>query len=413
MKDYYKILNIDQNLQQAEIADSLHQELRTWTMRTSNPKKEVRDEAEKMVKEISEALDIFKDPGAYNDYINKLSQYRNSQAQEQRQQQYQQSQQQQRQDQYQQPQQQANNGYYTVEQALDKAHDLIGYDNNEAHRLIDAAIKQEPRNPRSWKELGDFYKATDQFDLAKKAYYRLFDIDPDNYHAAFHLFNICLLADDNSDLERTYKILYEPVKDKTSPYAFYLQGRYYLCKKMYQEALAAFKAGYEIAGDESTFHGYLNREPYDYVISNVSFRRDMGTVYSYIAEEYLVEYEGSRYLTNKNDIYNYISCMENAYSNYPEESYKIAIDKAKKLFEKTELVEVVWLVVGFLVAITVLSPLVAFLPLVGIILAGYLVNKYMRVPGYIGNASMITGKSKFSLGYQDWKKNRKRNKNKK
>lgn len=413
MKDYYKILNIDQNLQQAEIADSLHQELRTWTMRTSNPKKEVRDEAEKMVKEISEALDIFNDPGAYNDYITKLRQYRNSQANQQRQQQYQQSQQQQRQDQYQQSQQQANNGYMTIDQALDKARDLIGYDNKEAFRLIDASIKEQPKNPETWRALGDFYKKTKKFDLSRKAYYKVFDLVPNDYHSAFHLFNLCFVTGDNSDLERMYKIIYDPIIDKSSPYALNLEGRYYLSKKMYQEALATAKKASEIAGEGGTFYADLDTEPFGFHVSYVNFKQELARVYSYIAEEYKVEYKGEKYLTNKNDIYNYISCMENAYSNYPDEYYKNSIESAKKLFEKTELVEVVWLVVGFLVAITVLSPLVAFLPLVGIILAGYLVNKYMRVPGYIGNASMITGKSKFSLGYQDWKKNRKRNKNKK
>ncbi len=409
MKDYYKILNIDQNLHQEQIADYLHQELRIWTMRTSNPKKEVRDEAEKMVKEISEALDIFKDPGAYNDYINKLNQYRNSQANQQRQQ-YQQPQQQQRQEQ---PQQQANNGYLTVEQALEKARSLTGYDNNEAFRLIDASIKEQPDNPKTWRALGDFYKATNKYDLSRHAYYKVFDLVPDDYHSAFHLFNLCALTNDNSDLEKMYRIIYDPIKDKSSPYALYLEGRYYLSKKMYQEALAAFKKASEIAGEGNKFYADLTRKPFNYGVTNANFKQEVARVYSFIAEEYKVEYEGEKYLTSKNDIYNYISCMENAYSNNPIDYYKNSIESAKKLFEKTELVEMVWLVVGFLVAITVLSPLVAFLPLVGIVLAVYLVNKFMKVPGYIANASLVTGKTKFSLGYQEWKNNRKRNKSKK
>lgn len=72
MKDYFKTLGLNSNLSREELVEVLHNELRTWTNRTSNPIKEKRDKAEFMVKEVSEAIGIFENEEAYNSYLNEL-----------------------------------------------------------------------------------------------------------------------------------------------------------------------------------------------------------------------------------------------------------------------------------------------------------------------------------------------------
>lgn len=415
MKDYYRLLNINQDFKRQEIADYLHEELRTWTSRTSNPLKEKRDKADEMVKLINEAMPIFEDEKAYNDYIYNLSEQRKAErgANNQNAPRPQPSPRPQ-------PKSNNNDSSMTVDEALEKARGLMGYDDNEAYRLIDKAIKATPKYPAVWKALGDYYKNRGEYDNAKDAYYKIFSIEDKDYDAAYSLLVLCTYTNDKRYLEEMYKIVYEPIKDKNSVYAHFIKGVYYECKNDLDKAIEFYEAAYKLGGDIDTFHGYLTVEPYDYIISNANLKNEVARMYYKKALEYAVPYEDNCYLTTKKDVYNYIANMEKAISYDNDEVYTNLLQNAKDLLKKTEPVELIWKILGVLALLLVETPvlkiitaIISFiLPFMKSILNSelfalgvfavdiYLVKTFMKVEGYLANGAMIAGTNKFIWALQ-------------
>ncbi|EGS29625.1 hypothetical protein HMPREF9130_1046 [Peptoniphilus sp. oral taxon 375 str. F0436] len=73
MKNYFALYQVNPNASAQELSDFFKKELRKWTMRANSPKKEIRDEAEAKIKEISEALDHFKDEASKAAYLQALN----------------------------------------------------------------------------------------------------------------------------------------------------------------------------------------------------------------------------------------------------------------------------------------------------------------------------------------------------
>lgn len=415
--DYYRLLNIDQDYKRQEIANYLHEELRKWTSRTANPIKEKRDKAEEMVTLINEAMLIFEDEKAYNDYIYELSEQRKAEANSNNQEETPKRPQPSPRPQ---PKSNNNDSSMTVDEALEKARGLMGYDDNEAYRLIDKAIKATPKYPAVWKALGDYYKNRGEYDSAADAYYKMFSIEDKDYDAAFNLLNICSLTDDKRYLEEMYKIVYEPIKDKSSVYAYLIQGIYYESKADFDKAIEYYEVAYKLGGDATEFHGYLTVDPYDYIISNVKLKGDVARMYYKKALEYAARYEDNCYLTTKKDVYNYIANMEKAISYDNDEVYTSLLQNAKDLLKKTEPVELIWKILGVLALLLVETPILKIitaiisfiLPFMKSILNSelfalgvlaidiYLVKTYMKVEGYLANGAMISGKSKLIWAVQ-------------
>lgn len=180
MKDYFKLLNIDANLGREDILTFLYGELRTWTNRASNPIKEKRDKAEDMVTKISEAIEIFSDQARYNDYINQLNQNRN-QGQEQKGQQKASNQQ---------PKAKPQAQTMTVDQVLDNAMSLFGYNDDAALKQINDVISRVPNYPRPWLMLAGYYKRKNNIDQAIAIYNRILSFSQNNYIASYNLFII-------------------------------------------------------------------------------------------------------------------------------------------------------------------------------------------------------------------------------
>ncbi len=72
MDDLYSILKVSRTASADEIRSAIHRELRVWTQRTNAPVMEKRQEAERMIKLITEAEPILCDPGRRADYDRRL-----------------------------------------------------------------------------------------------------------------------------------------------------------------------------------------------------------------------------------------------------------------------------------------------------------------------------------------------------
>ncbi|TDD86382.1 CDC27 family protein [Actinomadura rubrisoli] len=74
MDDFYEILDLPRTATPEELGGAIRRQLRTWTKRTNNPVLERRQEAERRVKQLSEARKVLLDPHQRAEYDRRLEQ---------------------------------------------------------------------------------------------------------------------------------------------------------------------------------------------------------------------------------------------------------------------------------------------------------------------------------------------------
>ena len=321
MKDYFKTLGLNSNLSREELVEVLHNELRTWTNRTSNPIKEKRDKAEFMVKEVSEAIGIFESEEAYNSYLNELRAANQPQPKPQPQPQPQPK-----------PQPQANT--ITVDQALDKAQALFGYDDRAALDYINRAINTSPRYPRSWYILALYYKRNNNISKAIELFRKVFTFVPNDYIAAYNLFLIYCDAFNVSEGEAMYNIIYPPIKDKSDAYAHFINAKYNLLIGNYDDAISHFKEAYKVIGSKDTISTELTVDPKLFGPGNINLKNDIANAYYEKGRLYTFGTNDTEYLTTKKDVLDFVDAMQGALNTKEDGLYKEKIQNAKALLKK-------------------------------------------------------------------------------
>lgn len=417
MKDYFKLLGINSNLGREDILSSLHRDLRTWTNRTSNPIKEKRDKAEEMVIIISEAIDIFSGQASYNNYINQLNQFR-EQMQEQKGPQRTYNQQPQPQ-----PQSQPKPQTITVDQALENALTLLGFNDDAAFKHINDAIKAAPNYPRCWNVLATYYKRKNNIEQAIAAYNRMLSIDPKNYIASYNLFLIYCDRDDIDKVKALYDVLYPPIKDKNDAYAHYISGHYNLVMKNYDLAIKDFDEVRRIINIKDDLITNLNVDPFMFYVNEINIKKDIAKAYYEKCRLYTFGTNDTSYLTTKKDVIAFISMLDNAISSYPADFYKRKRDEAKGLFEKVKLkwwgriiisyIDLIF--IGILMASFAIQKLNPYISpdkqvyatiitnnifraiLVLIILFSF---KFFKTTKYLENGARLAGKNKYSWNFR-------------
>ena len=78
MTDYYKLINVDPSASTEEIQAAIKKTRRLWNTRSTNPKADIRAEAEQNIRDIAEAEKILLDPSKRAQYDVALSQKGNT-----------------------------------------------------------------------------------------------------------------------------------------------------------------------------------------------------------------------------------------------------------------------------------------------------------------------------------------------
>lgn len=384
MIDYFKLLNIDQNLSLEEIQVYLHEELRTWTSRSSHPIKEKRDLAEEKIQQINEAMPFFESQEKYNQYILQLEQSK-KQAQEQQKK----------------AQPKANNNQaLSVDQALEKARTLIGYNNQQALKYINDCIAVEPNNIKCWQMLGYYYRQTDNTDEAVKVYYKGLTVKPNDYLICFNLFTIFCYKSDAAGARDMFNVLYAPIKNKNDAYAHYIKGKYNMTTGKYNIAIKELKEADRILNGQNQVSTELEVEPYNFLVTDLNLNVYIANAYYNKCSWFTVKTSKGNYLTTKADVYDYISCMEKAISYDPRDEYKNYLEIAKGTLKNKENAGGILKVIPALIIIYIgeslylkykLGPWYLFVTLY---LAYKLPKELMKVREYLANGARIAGRKK-------------------
>lgn len=288
MKNYFVLYQVNPNASAQELSDFFKKELRKWTIRTNAPKKEIRDEAEAKVKEISEALEHFKDEASKEAYIqalNRLQANPNPRPQPRPKPR---------------PQGQGQpNTSQMVDQLIRQAQSLKGVNDAQAVNLLTQAVNLNPRYRATWLSLGTQYLSMYRVGRqgvevnlnreAENAYRKIFEFSPRDILASLNLFNYYRNWNRPNQQKQMFDIFYPQIKDKSSKAAFLYRGLMSLDQGNYEDAVncleEVYKHGPEIK--EMTFET-LGDPPRVYTDVYYNVKRYLVQAYRRRAESFKV-----------------------------------------------------------------------------------------------------------------------------
>ncbi|WP_072470148.1 hypothetical protein [Urinicoccus massiliensis] len=372
MKNYFALYQVNPNASAQELSDFFKKELRKWTMRANAPKKEIRDEAEAKVKEISEALDHFKDEASKAAYLKALN--LNNQPQQQTP--------------PPQPRPQVNpqpNTNQMVDNLIRQAQSFKGVNDAQAVNLLTQAINLNPRSRAAWLSLGtqylSMYKVGPQgveVNLNREgenAYRKVFEFSPRDILASLNLFNYYRNWNRRDQQKQMFDIFYPQIKDKSSKAAFLYRGLMSLDQGNYEDAVncleEVYKQGPEVR--EMTFET-LGDPPSVYTDVYYNVKRNLARAYRGRAEDFKVYGE----LISPEDADSYIYYMTKAKQVESRDTDTANIESAQRLKTKKEFNKLKVFGLAFLA--WALSETL----LIGIILGVFLYITDAK-PGYIRN----------------------------
>lgn len=340
MKNYFAVYQVNPNASAQELSDFFKKELRKWTMRANSPKKEIRDEAEAKIKEISEALDHFKDEASKAAYLQALN--LNNRPQQQNPTPQPQPRPQPRPQVNPQGQGQPNTNQM-VENLILQAKSLRGVNDAQAVNLLTQAINLNPRHRAAWLNLGNqylsMYKVGPQGvevnlnQEAENAYRKVFEFSPRDVLAAFNLFNYYRNWNRRDQQKQMFDILYPQIKDKTSKPAFLYRGLMSLDQGNYEDAVnclgEVYKHGPEIR--EMTIETTGN-PPSFYSTTYYNVKRNLARAYRGRAEDFKVYGE----LISPEDADSYIYYMTKAKQVESRDTDTANIESAQRLKTKKD-----------------------------------------------------------------------------
>lgn len=286
MKNYFALYQVNPNASAQELSDFFKKELRKWTMRANAPKKEIRDEAEAKVKEISEALDHFKDEASKVAYLQALNLNNRPQQQTPPPQ----------------PRPQVNpqaNTNQVVNNLIQQAQSFKGVNDTQAVNLLTQAINLNPRSRAAWLSLGtqylSMYKVGPQgveVNLnreAENAYRKVFEFSPRDILAAFNLFHYYRNWNRRDQQKQMFDIFYPQIKDKSSKAAFLYRGLMSLDQGNYEDAVNCLEEVYKYGPEikEMTFET-LGDPPSVYINRYYDVKRNLARAYRGRAEDFKV-----------------------------------------------------------------------------------------------------------------------------
>lgn len=313
MKNYFALYQVNPNASAQELSDFFKKELRKWTMRANSPKKEIRDEAEAKIKEISEALDHFKDEASKAAYLQALNLNNRPQANPTPQPQPRP-----------QPRPQVNpqgqpNTNQMVENLIRQAQSLKGVNDAQAVNLLIQAINLNPRSRDAWLSLGAQYMSMYRIgphgvevDLNREgenAYRKIFEFSPRDILASLNLFNYYRNWNRRDQQKQMFDIFYPQIKDKSSKAAFLYRGLMSLDQGNYEDAVNCLEEVYKYGPEirEMTFET-LGDPPRVHTTRHYKVKRDLVQAYKKRAEGFKVYGE----LISSEDADSYIYYMTKA-----------------------------------------------------------------------------------------------------
>lgn len=286
MKNYFALYQVNPNASAQELSDFFKKELRKWTMRANAPKKEIRDEAEAKVKEISEALDHFKDEASKAAYLKALN--LNNQPQQQTP--------------PPQPRPQVNpqpNTNQMVDNLIRQAQSFKGVNDAQAVNLLTQAINLNPKSRDAWLNLASQYMSMYRIgphgvevDLNREgenAYRKIFEFSPRDILASLNLFNYYRNWNWRDRQKQMFDIFYPQIKDKTSKAAFLYRGLMSLDQGNYEDAVNCLEEVYKYGPEikEMTFET-LGDPPSVHSNRHYKVKRDLIQAYKKRAEDFKV-----------------------------------------------------------------------------------------------------------------------------
>lgn len=315
MKNYFVLYQVNPNASAQELSDFFKKELRKWTMRANSPKKEIRDEAEAKIKEISEALDHFKDEASKADYLQALNLNNRPQANPTPQPQPRP-----------QPRPQVNpqgqgqpNTNQMVDNLIRQAESFKGVNDAQAVNLLTQAINLNPRSRDAWLSLGAQYMSMYRIgphgvevDLNREgenAYRKIFEFSPRDILASLNLFNYYRNWNWRDRQKQMFDIFYPQIKDKSSKAAFLYRGLMSLDQGNYEDAVNCLEEVYKYGPEirEMTFET-LGDPPRVHTTRHYKVKRDLVQAYKKRAEGFKVYGE----LISSEDADSYIYYMTKA-----------------------------------------------------------------------------------------------------
>lgn len=328
MKNYFALYQVNPNASAQELSDFFKKELRKWTMRANAPKKEIRDEAEAKVKEISEALDHFKDEASKAAYLQALNLNNRPQQQTPPPQ----------------PRPQVNpqpNTNQVVDNLIRQAQSFKGVNDAQAVNLLTQAINLNPRSRAAWLSLGtqylSMYKVGPQgveVDLsreAENAYRKVFEFSPRDILASLNLFSYYRNRNRRDQQKQMFDIFYPQIKDKSSKAAFLYRGLMSLDQGNYEDAVNCLEEVYKYGPEikEMTFET-LGDPPSVYIDRYYDVKRNLARAYRGRAEDFKVYEE----LISPEDADTYIYYMTKAKQLDSMNADTDKIESAQKLKTK-------------------------------------------------------------------------------
>lgn len=376
MKNYFALYQVNPNASAQELSDFFKKELRKWTMRANAPKKEIRDEAEAKVKEISEALDHFKDEASKAAYLQALNLNNRPQQQTPPPQ----------------PRPQVNpqaNTNQVVNNLTQQAQSFKGVNDAQAVNLLTQAINLNPRSRAAWLSLGtqylSMYKVGPQgveVNLnreAENAYRKVFEFSPRDILASLNLFGYYRNWNRRDQQKQMFDIFYPQIKDKSSKAAFLYRGLMSLDQGNYEDAVNCLEEVYKYGPEirEMTFET-LGDPPSVYINRYYDVKRNLARAYRGRAEDFKVYGE----LISPEDVDSYIYYMTKAKQVESRDTDTANIESAQRLKTKKEFNKLKVFGLAFLA--WALSETL----LIGIILGVFLYITDAK-PGYIRNRKAL------------------------
>lgn len=301
MNNYYKIFNIDENLHGDELQTELRKIQKKLITRQNAADINRRQEAERKLAIIQEAMDILLDEEKRKEYDEKLK-YQDQSGQA---------------DPFQDYQQANDRNSQTQQELIDLARHLIGQmQYPQAMNAAKQALEINDQSAEAWSVYGYACAAWREYDKAVQAYKNAISADPTISNNYTELANIYLQFDHLNDAkEMIYKSIHLNPNDI---YAREIEASIYMEEKQYDKALQIYEA-------------LLKEAP-----ENEQIKTMLASCYEQISMSHFYYHKPSQqyYCVDQENTEKMIQYMQKAYDLKPEEYMQEQISYGQKSLSK-------------------------------------------------------------------------------
>lgn len=306
MINYFEIYDLDINQTREENLKKLRAELRKQTKRSNHPKMEIRTEAQKQLKDITAAVEIFENDDSYNRYLTDLNiaqrktttpnNYESTESYEQQ------------------------NEPQDINSILLHAENLLGIDNALAYNLIQQALSIDSFNTEAWEMYARYFDEVNQYDEKYKVLDKLETLNPDDLWLAIEQFiRYTAVYPNKENAKKYYNLIMEQLIAEKTVVSLFYTGRYNMFLQNYEEAITNFLKAEKMVNGQTS----INASPYmksqiGSLTLNVDWGYNLSEAYLLAANKFLTLHGDSVYLTTKEDALNYIKYMEQSLKYNPD-----------------------------------------------------------------------------------------------